>query len=275
MKNRLSTYSFLLVFVMLTACGSQKGTTSNRASDNVRTYSIQSVMWQQNAAEYRALCYQAFNIAKLNLDAILNEQPEHPDENKKLAIITDIDETVLDNSPYNAKLIELGEEYTSEGWNDWVQRKSAKAIPGAAEFLNYAREKGVEVFYVSNRERGQEAATIENMRRVKFPYADEKHLLFMGNTSSKQRRFEMVENEYHVVLYMGDNLSDFTSEFRAPSTTKRNELADHLENEFGVKFIVLPNPMYGDWETKGIYHGKYDWTPAQKDSIHKASLRAY
>ncbi len=77
---------------------------------------------------------------------------------------------------------------------------------------------------------------------------------------------------FEVVLLLGDNLSDFSELFDGQPTEKRNTTADELREEFGRKFIVLPNPMYGDWETKGLYEGKYDWTPAQKDSLRKAKL---
>lgn len=239
---------------------------------NVREYSIQSVLWQQNAAEYRALCYQAFTVAKMRLDNFL---AENKDTKKPLAIITDVDETVLNNSPFNAKLIELNENYSSEEWATWVKLEKAKAIPGAEDFLNYAKEKGVEVFYVSNRSHKLVAETIANMKKVNFPYADRQHLFFKKETSAKKARFEQVRDTHKVVLYLGDNLGDFSSKFRVPSTEKRNALADSLQDEFGKRFIVLPNPMYGDWESKGLYQGRYDWTQQQKDSIWSASLKSY
>src|SRR5699024_4790363 len=117
-------------------------------------------------------------------------------------------------------------------------------------------------------------ATIENMKAIGFPFADKTHLLFKTDDSAKKDRFQKVAQNYKIIMFMGDNLSDFSSDFRAPSTKKRNQLADHLEKHFGVDLIVLPNPMYGDWETRGIYKGK-NWTEAQKDSIRKANLKTY
>lgn len=265
MKNRFFVYSlFIFTLLSLSSC---KSTDVQK-----REYSVQSVMWQQNAAEYRALCYQAFNTAKLNLDQFMANAEK---SDKTPAIITDIDETVFDNSFYNAKLIELNEEFTPEEWARWSELEEAEAVPGAKEFLNYAKEKGVEIFYITNRHVDEEEGTIRNMEKLNFPFADKEHLLLMSDTGSKKDRFAKVEENHHVFMYMGDNLSDFTSKFRAPSTKERNDLADELRHEFGVKFIVLPNPMYGDWETKGIYEGKSDWTDQQKDSIRKAAIRAY
>lgn len=252
-----------------------KGDTVNEATKSsiaVREYSVQSVMWQQNAAEWRALCYQAFNIAKFRLDeAIQNTKPT----GKKFAIITDIDETVLDNSPYNAKLIQKNMEHTSEEWDNWSRLQSAAAIPGAHEFLKYANSKNVEIFYVTNRHEREKGWTLKNMEKVGFPFADKEHLLLRNETSSKSDRFEKVRSTHTVLLYLGDNLSDFGAIYETPDTDKRNHAADSMEENWGKNFIVLPNPMYGDWEMKGIYKGKYDWSDVEKDSIRKASLRTY
>lgn len=245
---------------------------ANKAPIAVREYSVQSVMWQQNAAEWRALCYQAFNIAKFRLDEAIKTTEN---QGKKFAIITDIDETVLDNSPYNAKLIQKNEEHTSEEWDRWSALQNARAIPGSQEFLKYANSQGIEIFYVSNRHQREMEWTIRNMVKVGFPFADERHLLLRSESSSKETRFDKVRESHTVLLYLGDNLSDFGEVYRSPSTDKRNHAADLMEDNWGKNFIVLPNPMYGDWEMKGIYKGKYDWSEVEKDSIRKASLRTY
>lgn len=276
MKSKVFSSSILFAVFLFTSCVSVKKTTvtNNESILPTREYSVQSVMWQQNASEYRALCYQAFNTAKMRLDIIL---ANHPSPDKKLAIITDIDETVLDNSPYNAKLIIDDQEYTREEWVNWGNQITAEAIPGSKTFLNYAQSKGVEIFYISNRFVEQQATTLENLKKVGFPYADNEHLLLMpdGEGSSKQKRFDKVAENYTVVLFMGDNLGDFSSSFLVNSTDKRNELTDALEADFGVQFIVLPNPMYGDWETKGIYKGQHNLTEKQKKTLQKASLKTY
>ncbi|MCO5269603.1 MAG: 5'-nucleotidase, lipoprotein e(P4) family [Brumimicrobium sp.] len=267
--------SFILAFAILLSCSTTKNTVSQEEDAhiyNTREYSIQSVLWQQNAGEYRALCYQAFNLAQLRLDQFLADESL---KGKKLAIITDIDETVMDNSPYNARLILDNKEYTAADWTDWVNHKTALAIPGATDFLNYAKNKGVEVFYISNRMEHEKEATLENMKQIQFPFADNEHLLFKTTESSKQVRFDKVLANYTVLLFMGDNLSDFSSEFIVNSTQKRNQIVDAIHLKFGYNFIVLPNPMYGDWESKGIYQGKYNWTTEQKDSIWKSNLKGY
>ncbi len=268
--------SFVLSCLLFTGCTTPQSTMHENGNVlpplKLSDHTIQAVLWQQNAAEYRALSYQAFNIAQLRLDQFLKEKDG---KGKKAAIITDIDETVMDNTPSSVKNIEENQEFSEEEWAQWVHQEKATEVPGAAKFLNYAKAKGVEIFYVSNRVTSAEEATIQNMKTLGFPYADKAHLLFRGDQSSKKERFEQVNATHDVLLYLGDNLSDFSHRFEVPSTKKRNAAADDLESEFGNRFIVLPNPIYGDWETKGIFKGKYNWTAKEKDSLRRAQLKSY
>lgn len=269
--------SLLMIGLVLSSCNNVNVANSETAHQNaqtpIREYSVQSVVWQQNAAEYRALCYQAFNLAKLRLDYFLENLE---DTQKKPALISDIDETLLDNSPYNAKMIERDVDYNQEEWKEWTDLAEAKAIPGAVEFFNYAKSRGVEIFYVTNRHISEKETTIKNMEVAGFPSASTENLFLRDETSSKSSRFEKVQEYHNVLLYLGDNLSDFKSdEFRINSSEKRNHLVDKLKDDFGNKFIVLPNPMYGDWETRGIYEGSYEWTDAQKDSLRRSKLKMY
>lgn len=274
---RLLLFTLALSSLSLTGCKSTQQSTSSEkiqttAAPRLSDHTIQAVLWQQTSAEYVALSYQAFSIAKLRLDEFLEEKGN---QGKTPAIITDIDETVLDNTPSSANNIKQNEEYSSEEWAEWVAQESAKEVPGAAEFLNYAAEKGVEIFYVSNRIPDAEEATLRNMKTVNFPYADKAHLYFRTDGSSKKDRFDEVRKDYDVIMYMGDNLSDFSHEFEATSVKKRKQVTDKYKSDWGKRFIVLPNPIYGDWENKAIFKDKYDWTPQEKDSIRRANLKSY
>lgn len=237
-----------------------------------REYSIGAVLWQQHSGEYRALAYQAFNLAKMKLDSIIKAGNAF---SKPLAIVTDIDETILDNSPYSGKQIEMEEDYFPERWKDWVNQKKAKSIPGAANFFNYAKNKGVEIFYISNRNHDQEKATLENLKSENFPFADSSHILLEKDTSKKGDRRKSVATTYEIVMLLGDNLTDFSSIFENKSTEDRNRSVDSLRNAFGTRYIILPNAIYGDWETKGILEGKYDWNKFQKDSIRREKVISY
>jgi 5'-nucleotidase (lipoprotein e(P4) family) len=108
---------------------------------------VMATLWMQTAAEYRALCYQTFNLARVNLQAFLS----YYQGQKPVAVIVDADETVIDNSAYEAFLIGNNFGYSSKTWNVWMDAAQAEAVPGAVEFCNFAKQKEVEVFYVTNR----------------------------------------------------------------------------------------------------------------------------
>lgn len=277
-KNRIVL--FVLSFVLV-ACSPKinqpKLEVHAHNEDQIKLYIpkkenlFQAVLWQQLSAEYKSLCYQSFNWAKI----ILNNALAKENHTKPLAIITDIDETILNNSPYSGKLIIEEENYSSTTWKEWGELETAEAIPGAKVFLQYAASKNVEVFYISNRSDIQKKETLYNLQKKGMPFCDADHLLLKTNTSAKQARRDKVLKNYEIVLLLGDNLSDFHEAFDDQKTARRNHLVDSLKVEFGNKFIVLPNPMYGDWETDGLYERKGDWNELQKDSIRRAKLNIY
>lgn len=265
--TRLLVISFL--FFGLGCKTSSKTTfTKPKISTDKYKYYEQAMLWQQNAAEYKALCFQAYNTAKSNLEKYQGKQFIRP-----LAVITDIDETVLDNSAYNARMILSGKGYSRKSWLAWGKELKARPIPGALDFFNEAYKMGITIFYVSNRFDKQKPETIANLKKVGFPGVDEKHVLLRTNTSSKEERRNQIEANYQVIMLFGDNLTDFSKEFEKQPTEKRNALVKKMKSLFGKKYIVLPNPIYGDWESKGIYEGSYEWTTKEKDSIRKAKLR--
>ena len=272
MYNKLYlTITVLLIFNI--SCKTHSITTSKSVEKKteksipIREHSVQALLWQQNAAEYKALCHQAFNLAKIYLDKARINYNKNP-----TTIITDIDETVLDNSPYNARMIRDDVNYTRATWNAWGKEETAKAVPGALAFFKYANSKGVKIFYLSNRRQEQKEETMQNLIKMGFPAVDSEHVLLRTDTGKKQARRNTILKNHHVVMLLGDNLSDFSELFDDKSTKERNNLVEKMKDNFGTKFIVLPNPMYGDWETKGIYEGSYKWTEKQKDSIRKSKL---
>lgn len=228
----------LLPLGLLTSASAQQ---QPARSDN--SHLLMATLWYQRADEFRALCYQAYNLAQLRLDQELSA----PHKAKRPAVVVDIDETVLDNSPFEARSIVNGTNYPV-GWGEWVGESNADAVPGAVDFLTYAASKGVEVFYISNRKENEKGATIENLMKQRFPMADSAHLLLKTGVSNKESRRQQVLKDYTIVLLVGDNLNDFTDVFEGTPAEMRRQLTDSLRIEFGRRFIVLPNPMYGDWE---------------------------
>jgi 5'-nucleotidase (lipoprotein e(P4) family) len=267
MKNIFQKAFLLTITTLLVQCSLEDST---KPAIPIREYSIQSVLWQQNAAEYKALTYQSYFLARLQLDKVLTKMAS---SNTKLAVVTDIDETVLNNSPFNGKLIELDKPYSKDLWLEWGNLSNADTIPGALEFFNYTADRGVEIFYISNRFAEQQQVTINNLKKFGFPFAVEAHILLKDKTSEKESRRQKVAKTHQILLLLGDNLSDFSSIFDKQGTKRRNALVDSLHYAFGNRFIVFPNPMYGDWETKGIYEGRYDWTSGQLDSLRHSKIR--
>ncbi len=241
------------------------------AQEKTNEYKIQAQVWTQNAAEYRALCYQAFNAARFNLDEFLFIEKKYK---KPLAIIADVDETVLDNSPYDGKLILDNVSYDRKSWVEWGNLEKAESIPGSLEFLNYASEKGVEIFYISNRYSEQLQGTVNNLKKLGFPDAVTSNVLLRSESRSKSERRKLVLDNYEVIMLIGDNLSDFSDDFETKLSNDRSELTNKLRSEFGTKLIILPNPNYGDWESNGIYEGN-DFTDIEKDSVRKSKIKSY
>lgn len=233
---------------------------------------LMPLLWQQTAAEYRELCYQAYNVAQMQVDQALAKQKKG---DKPLAIIVDCDETVIDNSAYDAGHIGYDTSYSRDTWIKWNEAARADAMPGAAEFLQYLSSKNVEVFYVTNRDaRTCLEGTMENLKNIGFPYVDQKHVLLQTTTGNKQIRFDAIAKDYNVVVYMGDNANDMPIGTYHKNMEERNQKVDKNKALFGTKFVVLPNAAYGDWES-ALADNYWGLTAKQKDEERKAHLRTW
>lgn len=257
-----------LVVVVIVAVGLMAGCAYT--TKDLNEQSVLAINWVQTSAEFRALSYQSFNLARMNLDSFLASYSG----SKPVAISVDIDETVFDNSAYQAWLIGQDFGYSSKTWGPWVASRQAKAMPGAVEFLKYVKQKGVEIFYISNIKMDFYEGIEKRMNELGIPYADKKHLLLKTKTSDKQPRRDMVAKDYEIALLMGDNLNDFLSVFRKKPVDGRFAEADKIKNMWGKKFIVFPNPMYGDWEG-AIYKGNWGASAAEKDQMRKDHLKRW
>ena len=204
---------------------------------------LQATSWYQQSAEMEAIYYQSFNWAKKLLELKVLEPG-----NKPLAVVLDIDETILDNSPQTAQQIIDGEPFSDLFWDEWCSLASAESLPGAVDFTESALELGVEVFYISNRKIHLLDVTLENMEEAGFPNADSAHVLLKTDTSVKDLRREKVSNTHHIVLLIGDNLGDFSGIFDERNGENTSQLVKENREQFGSEYIILPNPMYGGWE---------------------------
>lgn len=229
-----------------------------------------ATLWYQKSAEVRALYYQAFNLAKLRLDQkLINADP-----NKKYAVVCDIDETLLNNSPVEAKIVLDEIPYSDSLWLAWTSLAKAEALPGALDFAKYAASKNVKVIYLSNRNIVELEPTMKNMKDLGFPNVEEKYYYLKTNTSNKEPRREEVRKEFEILLFCGDNLGDFSNVFDDRSENLGFDDVDNLKEEFGDRFIVLPNPTYGTWE-KAIYDGNYGLSPEERNEKRKEALISF
>ncbi|HEY2422356.1 MAG TPA: 5'-nucleotidase, lipoprotein e(P4) family [Neobacillus sp.] len=225
-----------------------------------------SVLWFQKAGEAKALYYQGYMIGKMRLDEILGKRPKK--KVLKPAIVLDIDETILDNSPKYAGSVVSGK---AKSWKDWINGNEAKPLPGAIDFLKYADSKGVAIYYITNRNVAEKSATIKNLQHVGAPQADTNHVLLkQPNEKGKEARRQQVAKTHEILLLFGDNLGDF-SEFDQLSAAERLEAVDKHKEEFGQKLIVFPNPMYGDWEG-ALYENNFSKSDKDKAKLRKAQL---
>ncbi len=252
-KKFLKTFALGLSFVFANNfCAAKTVQELNAESENyyaqekIYNENIMSLAWMNTSAEYRALCYQAYNAVKTQVDTAVKN---HTRKDKPLAIILDVDETILLNLPHHSAFVGTGKAYQRQNWVDWCNAAVASAMPGAVDCMQYVDSKGVEIFYVSNRHADTELeGTIKNFEKLGFPQADKNHFLFKTNTSNKQARFAAIAKKYDVILYMGDSIGDFPLETYDKLTAERNSVVDKNRNNFGTKFIAFPNPVYGAWE---------------------------
>ena len=228
--------------------------------------SLFPILFHQKSGEYRGLCYQAFQLARLQIMNDLKDQSV----NNQRAVVVDIDETVLDNSPYEAGNILHKRKYP-EGWNEWISKEKAEPLPGAVEFLKMLGQYRIEVFYVSNRSEDQRESTKKNLLKMGFPVKDDDHLLLKSSESSKEGRRAQIAEHYSISLLMGDNLNDFSRVFENRDADGRIKGVDSLKQFFGKKFILLPNAMYGDWQS-ALYKGDNPVGEADKWELTKRKL---
>ncbi len=252
------------------------------ANDN-----LNAVLWVQRAAEYDAVSQTVYRGAADKLDAALKEANWDalvPAERGNAAtglppaVVMDVDETVLDNSPYQARLVHDGASYDETTWDLWVAEKKAKPVPGVVDFAKAAAAKGVTILYISNRAEHLQAATIANLKAEGLPVKDESVFLGLGtfvegceqNGSEKLCRRKLAGQKYRVLMQFGDQLGDF-AEIVANTPKDRDALYEEYADWFGERWFMLPNPTYGSWEP-AVFNNAWD-QPA--DARRKAKLDAF
>ena len=222
-KTTFTIVSALASVILLTSCGSNTTKTKEASSTSSKnqvtlTYDQQrsqentmSVLWYQKAAETKALYLQGYNVASDRLKEILKTPSDKP-----YSIVLDLDETVLDNSPYQVQNVKDGTAFNPKDWDVWVKKAAAKAVPGAKDFLQFANQNGVQIYYISDRTTSQVDDTIKNLEKEGIPVQGRDHLMFLEEgVKSKEGRRQTVQEKTNLVLLFGDNLVDF-ADFSIP-----------------------------------------------------------
>jgi acid phosphatase len=221
-------------------------------------------LYMQTAAEYRACCLQAYNLATRRVKELYESSK---DNGKPLAVVTDLDETVFDNAGFQAMMLRSDLAYDQRMWDQWEEKNADQVglIPGAKDFLKEVDRLNVTVFYISNRNEKYRPGTLSALQRLGLPFTDAKQLKLATTTSDKTARRKEVEAEYKVLLYLGDNLRDFDEQFRctvdntredkrttdparlAVAIKERKDKVDQTRDKWGREWIIFPNPAYGEW----------------------------
>jgi len=273
--------ALLLTFFCSSPLFAQQAT-DNTANEVCLSEKLQATLWVQTSLEYNVACRQAYRQAEAKLtEAIANPNwsaaTEQPADfaAKPPAVILDVDETVLDNSPFNARLAKAGGIYTPAAWKTWCDEVNANAVPGAKDFIHKAKGMGVAVFFVTNRDASLKDVTHQNLVRILEMDVPRTNLLLKGErpewTSAKTDRRSHVAKTHRITLLVGDDVNDFVSLGKLTPEHRRN-FADHFAASWGHHWILLPNPIYGSWE-KALYDYNFNRAAQAKRELLLNGLR--
>ncbi len=231
-------YALILTFLLFTSCAHQ----GKKDNANPQTPFLVATKYFQNSAEAAALYEQGYNVAYLYVQKVMKNYKEK----LPACVVLDIDETVLNNSYYQGTLYEKGETYRDETWDEWVNLAKAPALPGVVSYISKVRDLGVEPIFITNRRSYLLDKTIENLEKVGIP-TEKKFMVGRDKVHSKEVRRALFKNSCHIIQLIGDNLSDFSDDYNAQEMKKRKQQVSKKNEFFGTRYILLPNPMYGDW----------------------------
>lgn len=244
-----------------------------KSGDNALLYAL---AWKQTAAEYQALYYQGFNIARMQVAAALaTRQPG----DKPLAVITDVDDTVLHSLSYWGRLVKSRMDFFDDAlWDRWVETNQVTATPGALEFLQFCERNGVEVFYVTNRDQGENTfeMALAHLHKVGFPYVDAEHVTVLRDSSNKEPRQDELMAHYKVITTLGDNLNDFRRKYYIRGDIDGRSAAMAQDKEkFGSEYVLFPNPTDGQWLAAIFGESEPAATQANRVILEQAASRQF
>ena len=247
---------------------------------------LDAVVWAQTAMEHDLVYLQTYRDAQSRLlaalhdphwDALAKDDRVVPlNRHLKPAVVLDVDETVLDNSPYQVRLIKRGGEFDAATWSAWCRQEKARALPGAVAFTQFAARHGIAVIYVTNRDASLNQATLDNLRKDGFPVSGPDAFLGLGISvpnceqigTQKGCRRQLISRKYRVLMQFGDQLGDFVNVMVNSDAGRAQAMQPYLK-WIGRRWFVLPNPTYGDWQP-ALFNN--DWSlpreERRRDMIH-------
>ncbi len=230
----------LLALLFLTGCAATGTLVTTDSEPAAQSELPLDIRWVRRSAEHGAIYAQTYRAASERLRALAGAITTD-----QWAVVLDADETLLDNSLYQQERAEQGLGFSPESWNAWTLREEATALSGAAKFTRLVTELGGRVVVVTNRENAVCEATRRNLRAVSIETAA---VLCQTDTGDKNPRFALIEQGFNdlpplrIVMWVGDNIQDF------PAMGQQLRLeGDAALSDFGDRFWLLPNPMYGSW----------------------------
>jgi acid phosphatase len=249
---------------------------------------LNAALWMQASVEYRLVAGQTWRSALTQLDraiktptwdALTTEDRDIPALGLPPAVIVDVDDTVLDVTAYEARLVKGDLSHDEALWQQWAKEETGRPIPGALEFARAAAARGVTLFYVTSRSPELVTATLGNLRKLGFPLKDDNQLLTkasilegctqVGAQKTCQRR--LVGRHYRVLLQLGDQLGDLLTIANNTPEDREGAVRPYL-SWVGERWFVLPNPTYGSWES-ALYGDDHDLSPDERRARKRAALR--
>jgi predicted secreted acid phosphatase len=163
---------------------------------------------------------------------------------EKPAIVLDIDDTSLLSYDYEKA---TNFTYGSSTWSAYIQGTTRQAVFGMPQLVDYARSKGVTVFFLSSLDASLRSATVTNLGAVGYNTdLDTSHVFLKDKTAPpaylsdcataaswtcttvqfKSGTRKYIESEgYNIIGSFGDQQSD-------------------LDGGYADKTYKIPNPMY-------------------------------
>lgn len=247
---------------------------------------LNAVLWDQTSVEAQGNALAIYALGQMRLDQALMDKTwtAAPAEQTGAfadlppAMILDVDDTVLNTAHYQAWNIKAGTNFTGATWTQYVKSQVDTAIAGAVAFTQVAAAKGVTVFYVSNRNMEEKPATLELMHRLGFAFKDGTDTFLAAKqqpdwTSAKGTRRAFIAKSYRILLAFGDNLGDFTDEYKG-TLAQRQAVFVKNQAHFGLDWLVVANPTYGSFES-APYNSDYKLSVDEQRTMKRDALAAW